>query len=403
MTTTILSRRQGGTGYDNAGKISALADSIIDQDYSTTASPAFAGIHVGGVDYLTTDIVTTTSTTPETLYNLSTPINTLTTFSLESIATKTDGTGVGVNGSSAFVYAQGGIINNNDTITATFANLGASAIDANSILTGEGITLSPSTDSVDIVGTGTVNNTLDWKTTLRSFNIPFSPSPAVPVPEQVSGLIRYYWASDINNDGGATNPSDDTALASWSDLSVSNEPMLQASGSEQPLFKTNILNGLPSVRFDGIDDFMQATVASLPAGEYTLFVVSNTSGNGVIYSDGDAYVTSMTYLINAGSRKILNGGHDFVSDGAASGVAEYVMASRDGTTTTMSVNGTPVSLTGATTAFSDPSAHSYLSSWKDGGENFCTGDIFLILLYDNNISDDDKTLLNNYIATLYGF
>jgi hypothetical protein len=69
-------------------------------------------------------------------------------------------------------------------------------------------------------------------------------------PLSISGLRLWLKADAI------TGLSDGQALASWTDLSGQNNHATQGTGSRQPLYKTNALNGLPVVRFDGVDDFL---------------------------------------------------------------------------------------------------------------------------------------------------
>lgn len=66
-----------------------------------------------------------------------------------------------------------------------------------------------------------------------------------------------------------TGFSDGNAMATVTDWSGNGRHFTQAGGTSQPLYKTNILNSQPAIRFDGSNDyvecsaFMSATVAEL--------------------------------------------------------------------------------------------------------------------------------------------
>lgn len=89
-------------------------------------------------------------------------------------------------------------------------------------------------------------------------------------PSQLGGLLQGWIKADSETpvaDGTAVVPTE----RSGSGLTVT-----QATGSAQPLYKTNILNGLPAYQFDGVDDqLLLSTLAALTAGEVFLIVKAN--------------------------------------------------------------------------------------------------------------------------------
>jgi len=67
-------------------------------------------------------------------------------------------------------------------------------------------------------------------------------------PASIAGLKLWLDASQI------TGLNDGDAVATWSDLSGQSNSLTQGTASQKPTYKTNILNGKPVVRFDGVDD-----------------------------------------------------------------------------------------------------------------------------------------------------
>lgn len=90
-------------------------------------------------------------------------------------------------------------------------------------------------------------------------NLPFSPT-------KIAGCQLWLKANIIaasNND----------PISSWADSSGNGNTFSQATGGNQPLYKTSIINGLPTVLFDGTDDFMSHT-GNLTTQPNTVFVVT---------------------------------------------------------------------------------------------------------------------------------
>ena len=69
-----------------------------------------------------------------------------------------------------------------------------------------------------------------------------------------------------------TGLTDGTAVSQWDDTSGNDRHVTQATPTSRPIYKTGILNGLPVLRFDGVDDCING-VHSLLNDQFTLFVV----------------------------------------------------------------------------------------------------------------------------------
>ena len=75
-------------------------------------------------------------------------------------------------------------------------------------------------------------------------------------PATVSGLEFFGQSDQI---GGL---SDDDLIATWLDQSGNGRNVTQATGAKKPTYKTGIINGLPVVRCDGSDDYLQSSTWS---------------------------------------------------------------------------------------------------------------------------------------------
>lgn len=90
--------------------------------------------------------------------------------------------------------------------------------------------------------------------------------------------------SSTNN----TDPEDGDKVTTWKDhnpQSTAKTNLTQATDSMRPLYKTNSLNGLPAIQFDGTNDYY--AISNIVSQSYSVFVVMKTSVAGTA---GQAFV-----------------------------------------------------------------------------------------------------------------
>ena len=93
------------------------------------------------------------------------------------------------------------------------------------------------------------------------------PEPSLSVTDN---LQLWLDASQI------TGLNDGDPVATWADVSGYSRSATQSTAGKRPIYKTNILNGKPVLRFDGADDVM-VTPSILNTDIHTIFVVAKTS------------------------------------------------------------------------------------------------------------------------------
>ncbi|SEM45424.1 hypothetical protein SAMN05444354_11722 [Stigmatella aurantiaca] len=95
-------------------------------------------------------------------------------------------------------------------------------------------------------------------------------------PFPTAGLVMHFAASELLGPQG-TLPAAGAPVSSWVDLSGNGRDLTQTDSTRQPVFKTNALNGLPTVSFDGSStsgDFLRtAALAPALAQPVTIFFV----------------------------------------------------------------------------------------------------------------------------------
>lgn len=201
--------------------------------------------------------------------------------------------------------------------------------------------------------------------------------------------------------------SNDAVVASWTDSSGHNHPLLQSSASLKPVYKTNILNGKAVVRFDGTNDFLQATIAA-DAHNYSVFVVmkrdvssvgnfaiSASWGSGQVngtmwmgYNNGDDFFTPASDSL-----------HDLPS--ATSGDNAWHIAECIHSGNTIYGYDTGVS-TGSSSSSSASRGNVFsLGGYTASGSLPFKGDIAEVIIFNSGLNSTRRGLVEQYLIEKY--
>lgn len=111
-----------------------------------------------------------------------------------------------------------------------------------------------------------------------SSQAPVTPAPIPFDPTQISNILSWYDAADASSMVVASG-----AVSSWKDKANNGFEMLNANPAQQPLYSTSAINGKSTLHFDGVDDFMSASVAQPISSNVTVsYVVRPEKINVVI-------------------------------------------------------------------------------------------------------------------------
>ena len=215
-------------------------------------------------------------------------------------------------------------------------------------------------------------------------------------PASLSGLVAWYEADRIT---GVL--ADGTAVASWTDLSGHGYDLNMSTGAFQPIFKTNILNSKPCVRFDGTDDFLiwdvahdqvqpitVAAVMTLPNDiEQVIFADHGNGGNGCEWWMGGGVLLLWAGVSSSTGISVPQAAAIYVSvfDGASSAMYQNGSGGITG-------NAGTTGLSRLRLAQENPAAANYWYS----------GDMFSFLVCTGSISTADRDALENYWGQKYG-
>lgn len=169
---------------------------------------------------------------------------------------------------------------------------------------------------------------------------------ATPV---TTNLVFWVDAADPNNDS-ITPTVNNTALSTWVNKAPGGQQrgvssVNQATAGFQPLIKTGVngLNGLPVVRFDGADDFMQSagsfsTVLAQPTEIFIVWKADSVGGSAsVAYDDGPAGTDRQFMAYETGQLEI--GAGNVVGFSTPFSTAVYATAIYNGSSSSLRVNG----------------------------------------------------------------
>lgn len=125
-------------------------------------------------------------------------------------------------------------------------------------------------------------------------------------PNSIPGLILWESA-DVGAylDAGITPAADNDPVQQWNDRSPNVNDFTQPVAGFRPVLKTGILNGLPVMRFDGADDFMDVIFAGGPiATPNTVFIVFDFIAGTFMFDNvaGGAGRTIMGYSVCVGGQ-----------------------------------------------------------------------------------------------------
>lgn len=214
--------------------------------------------------------------------------------------------------------------------------------------------------------------------------------------------------------------ANDAAVTTWTDRSGNGLNAAQGTGTKQPVFKTNIINGKPALLFDGTDDhLLVADHALLDVPYITIFAVfdaNDTAAFKQILTRNAAAAWAAPfarYSMRLNVSEALEGWAESADTppatifGSTTGLTSPTIGAfrYDGATQAVYVNG-PVNgsearTTGPITASDQPLViGSRLNSGVEG-ESF-PGYIAEVIIYNTALSTADRTSVTSYLGTKYG-
>ncbi len=216
-------------------------------------------------------------------------------------------------------------------------------------------------------------------------------------PPAISSATLTYQidASDMNNDGGATSPTDGANITAWAELTTGAPLNIQST----PSYQATALNGGPAVRFDGGaaggDLVFSNNAAIVNTSAQTIYAVASMKADGFILSDlisnssglenirqttseSAAYFTGNSGDFNFGGTFNINGSQQFGIPGGFD-TAHVV---RSISPTVANINS--------------------LRIGDNANNRIWSGDVAEVLVYNARLSGDDTLAVQSYLSDKHG-
>lgn len=204
----------------------------------------------------------------------------------------------------------------------------------------------------------------------------------------------------LHLDAGQLSLNDGDPVESWPDLSTAGNDVSQATSANRPIFKSNILNGLPVVRFDGTNDNLKRGSFTTPENQpNTFFVVwRTTTSGGRHFVIGGGTDSNNSNTIFQGTPE--NNNRIGIFGGSRIEYTRTVpipflttTAIFDGNSGKLFENGV---LKGTGNSGTNPMSGLCIGSLFNNS-NYLNGDIAEILIYNSALSDTDREAVEGYL------
>lgn len=213
-------------------------------------------------------------------------------------------------------------------------------------------------------------------------------------PLSVSGCKLWLKADvGITKDGG-------NLVSQWDDQSGQANHLVQATGTNQPLWVSNNRSSKPTINFDGVDNFMKLTSfagGSIAHPWYLFIAAKEPSSSPMAFmsedNENDPRFRTLASGYDVSDQAVLSGGtsdpsvwhyYTIIWNGASTDLR------RDGTSILSGNSGSGGTFNGLTLgALSNP-------------VNFSNAQFGEFLIYDNNIGTSNRNSIESYLATRWG-
>lgn len=219
-----------------------------------------------------------------------------------------------------------------------------------------------------------------------------------------ASLANLVWRVDA---GTITGKNDGDAVSQWDDL-VGTAHATQGTGANQPLYKVNIHNGRPAVRFDGSNDLLAANgVATYFSGNvaWTIFIVAKyvaLSTNAIVGVGRSSDANPITLFNTLNNHYNVNHratgtsvNHETLVTGTDIGI---ISCKRSGASGVMSANSSEVALTGVSTTVDRFTLGALVRNTTGSWANV---DIFEVLVYSRALTDSEMAKVNTWLGKKY--
>lgn len=199
-------------------------------------------------------------------------------------------------------------------------------------------------------------------------------------------------------DGIALTPAvDGDAVRQWS-TQVGATSAVQATGTKRPVYKAAIQNGQAVLRYDGVDDLLQAAGFSVAQPDTIFTVCKLNNAAALVFELGGATADQRLYWSNVDARFHISAGTVLTGTSAGQDLWAVKSVLFNGASSQLWNNGTS-DLTG------DAGANALTSlviGAAGGGTNSLLGDIAEVIIFNRALTTTERRQVEAYLGAKYG-
>ena len=236
-----------------------------------------------------------------------------------------------------------------------------------------------------------------------------------PIPS-IAGLVSW-WEPTLEKSFDEAEANDNSTISKWYDnnpTSINKIDLIQTDATRRPTYVSNGVNGLPSLKFNGSNNYLQSNgfIPEHNSNTFSLFIVSLNLENVNIralfcnrYGPSPynvlrgfvVYSVNASYSVPAGTGNSWNGPSGFVS---VNGAKDIVTLVRDNSNLILYRNGSnPVSTAMAYAPnLVRPTSVGSMTACELNDVYFFNGYISEIILYNRNLTNDERQDVEKYLA-----
>lgn len=278
------------------------------------------------------------------------------------------------------------------------------------VVTDRAVAAAPAMRLVEVSDGRTTQGNEPLAVSVVSDGRPTAGGPAIPVvvvsgslnplppfsPDDIPGLQLWLEANAI------TGLNDNDPIATWPDSSGNGRDATQAIVLNRPLYKTSVLNGKPTARFDALISRMStASIAhGVGTGGFTWVVVARTVNAAANYSPimANGSFAPALYFHDNRINLYWTADHGFTGTTTTDNTWYTILIERDGTNVTLRLNGAD---DGTTFSLNNNMANAAVNIGFDGSGGALNGDIAEIIFYNAALDATQTANVENYLRTKY--
>lgn len=195
-----------------------------------------------------------------------------------------------------------------------------------------------------------------------------------------------------------TASADGDPVTTWQDQSGNGRHASAATSAKRPTLKLAIQNGLPALLFDGVDDYLAATVTTI-AQPHTVAIVGKATGAGnQFYFDG-ANVTAAVTNATSTTAVRMYAGANLDKSGLTADAWRIILAEFNGASSKNYVNNLAAATGDAGSSATGTTL--YLGAYGAGPSAFLNGYLGEVLVVPSILSSQQRSDLQTYLNTRF--